>query len=62
MEQSCRGDTTVGEATHEEEAELNHHGCEIAHNVCAKYQIRANVVHECDEIVDAVPCECMEPI
>ena len=58
-EQSCRGDTTVREATHEKKV---YHGYKIAHNVCAKYQIGANVVHKCDEIADTVPRECIEPV
>jgi hypothetical protein len=59
-EQSCRGDTTVREATHEKRVHCHRH--EIAHNVSAKYQIWANVVHECDEIANTVPCECIEPV
>ena len=59
-EQSCRGDTTVHEATHEKR--MHYHRCKIAHNVGPKYQIRANVVHKCDEIVNTVPCECIEPV
>ena len=59
-EQSCRGDTTVRDATHEKK--VHHQWCKIAHNVCAKYQIGANVVHKCDEIADTVPCECIEPV
>lgn len=41
---------------------VHYYGYKIAHNVCTKYQIGANIVHKCDEIADTVPCECIEPV
>lgn len=48
------------EATHEKR--VRYHRYKIAHNVGPKYQIRANVVHKCDEIANTVPFECIEPV